>query len=433
MEHLHSQLPYSQWRLQILRQLFLPSGSSNATFLSRRAYSTSNNRAQADPDTTIAKDNDDNTNGIDTAKSTIPLSQRLPQSPLITDPHPGRDLRHRKKRRPTSNDLADLSNNPWAMALASPIRMCNWTNSRLPKAFLTDWGLVEEPVAAAESSNGQNPSPEASVSQKANKDKGKDNKLWVLPVGLLKDDLVNPAHNAKGKRDGRSVTTANVKIRMIDRLPLLQHVTNATDNKRERRYSSVLMPVIPLRWKSPQGPMTGRDMDRMVWRGDMPDFVLGMKRRNALEMLKRVSDTFKSQKTWSKVWMSFDARKPHSETALLEGLITEGKARNRTIDRMETGAFIVFGNDSRNCSGANAGEATTLSELVTLPASGRKVPVFDLTRLFSQAELEELRAYHTRFRKFAAFLTPSNKVMANAILELWSLQGYAREPRQPYV
>ncbi|KAL4939451.1 hypothetical protein BDV06DRAFT_198867 [Aspergillus oleicola] len=429
MEHLHSRLPYSQWRLQILRQLFRSVDSSSPTFLSRRVYS---NDAQANLNTTTSQDSQNNhsTNDTDTPSSTIPPSQSLPQSPILTNPHPGRDLRHRKKRRPIARDLNDLDTNPWAKALASPIRMCNITYTRMPKALMLDWGLVEGPVSSAEPSHDPIASSEASASPDANEGENKDSKLWFLPVGLLKDDLVNPFDKKKGSKE--PVTSSHLGIRTVDRLPMLQKITKATDNPRKRRYSDVLFPILPQRWKRPLGPMTEQDGERLVWRGDMPDFVARLKRREILEKLKHVSDTFKSQKTWSKTWISFDAQEPYSESALLEGLEREELARKQTLHQMETGVFIIFGNSCEIDAGAKPVEAVTVPELVTLPETGRKVAVLDLRRLLLPAEIEEIRAYHPRFQKLAAILKPSNRLMADTILALWNLQGYLRECTQPY-
>ncbi|KAL6240194.1 hypothetical protein BDW75DRAFT_226827 [Aspergillus navahoensis] len=421
MKHLHSRIPYAQWRLQVFRQLFLSSGSSNTAFLFRRVHSSSD----SDTEHASREANKTNANGIHSdavdSDSTRRLSHLLPQSPLITNPNPGRALRHRKKRLPTPDDLSELSKNPWAVALASPVRMCNVTGTRMPRALLTEWGLVEEPVKDPEpicapvsdfsaESNAQVDTPRPKKLEK----KSKDNKLWILPLSLLKDDVVK----GEGK-DNRP----HLKFRMLDRNYILQTITNA--NGRKSKQKNFIANLVPHRWKPPLGPLSAEHQKRLAWRTDMPDFVLGVKRREVLKQLKRVSDALGSKVKSHASWMSFDVQKPYSGEALVEGLMTEGLASKETPDGLESGVFLVFGEGSISDAGA-ADKAATFPEFVTLPINGRKVPVFDLTRLLP-AELEEIRAYHGRFQKFGAFFKPSQQLSIDAILALWNLHGYVRE------
>ncbi|KAL4796989.1 hypothetical protein BDV19DRAFT_68624 [Aspergillus venezuelensis] len=435
MEHLHSRLPYSQWRLQILSQLFRSVDSSSPTYLSRRAYFTRNDNAQADLNITTPEDGGteagrNNANGSDTRASTIPPSQSLPQSPLLTNPHPGRDLRHRKKRRPTGRDLNNLDANPWARALASPIRMCNITYTRMPKALMLDWGLVEEPVSSMESSRDANAVSENSASSDTNAGKSEQSKLWFLPVELLKEDIAS-SHGKKRVGTG-PLTNSQLRIRTVDRMPLLREITTGTNTSRRRRYSDILYPILPQRWKRPFGPMTEQDSERLLWRGDMVEFVAKLKRREILAKLKYVSDTFRSQKTRSKTWMSFDAQEPYSESALLEGLAQEEMARKQKVHQMETGVFIIFGSKSGADTVTEPVKTDTVPDIIALPETGRMVAVLDLRRLLPQADLEEIRAYHPRFQKSAAIIKSSNRLMADTILALWNLQGYLKESAQPY-
>lgn len=157
----------------------------------------------------------------------------------------------------------------------------------------------------------------------------------------------------------------------------------------------------------------------------MPDFVLRMKRKEVMRQLKSASDGFKKRDV-NNVWVSFDTLYPHSGETLVEGLTKEETARGVTFERIERGVFLVFGDGTGNDIDPNTGEAAVAPEIVTLPGIDRKVPVFDLSRLFSKAESEEIRAYHPRFQKSAVLLRPSNKLTVDAVLGLWHLQGYLR-------
>ncbi|KAL4870822.1 hypothetical protein BDV12DRAFT_165299 [Aspergillus spectabilis] len=414
MEHIHSRVPYAQWRLRVFRQLFHPSVSSKSTFLSRRVHSTGQTDTDAhknfDTTTTKAPDNHKKASNNDTAKSKTPPSQLLPQSPLLTNPNPGRVLRHRKKRQPTGADTADLSRNPWAMALASPVRQCNLTGARLPKDLLSEWGLVEQPIAA--------PEPEATPDPNSQPPEQQASKLWLLPTSLLNHALEPSQKQTSGR------VPPQLKLRMVNRMPLLEALNMGVGLSRKQKHTP-LWPLLPMRWKHPLGPLVSSDELRIIWRGDMPNFALRMIRRETLMRLKRASDKFKRHDRPigkpNRVWRSIDVQSPYTEKALLEGL-----GKMEAIEGMERGAVLILGDGS--ASDAGAGEETALPDLVTLPGSGSKVPVFDLTRLLSQAELEELRAYHGKFQLPALFLMPPNELVARTILALWRLQGYVKEP-----
>ncbi|KAL4775175.1 hypothetical protein BDW60DRAFT_204445 [Aspergillus nidulans var. acristatus] len=426
MEHLHSRIPYAQWRLQVFYQLFLSSCSSSPAFLSRRVHSSSSYNAE--PSTGEANKNNTNKNHDNASNlgSTKRLSQVLPQSPLITNPNPGRALRHRKKRLPTPDDFSEISHNPWAVALASPVRMCNVTGTRMPRALLTEWGLVEEPArestpepdpisAPASDSNSESNTQVHTPRPKRLEKKVKDNKLWILPLSLLKDDVV--------KKEGKD-NRPHLKFRMLDRNYILQTITNADGRKTKQK--NFIVNLVPHRWKPPLGPLNAEHQKRLAWRADMPVFVLGVKRREALKQLKHVSDVLDSKNKSHARWMSFDVQKPYSGETLVEGLMTEGLAGKEVPHGLESGVFLVLGDGSGSGAG-DAYEPAYFPEFVALPGSGRKVPIFDLTRLLSQAELEEIRAYHSRFQKFGAFFKPSRQFCIDAVLALWNLEGYVRE------
>ncbi|KAI9376322.1 hypothetical protein BJX61DRAFT_539019 [Aspergillus egyptiacus] len=413
MEHLHSRIPYAQWRLRVFRQLFLPSVSSSPTHHSRCLHSTGQSNAHETRDTTTSTNNqqqdiDDvaaDTNDDDTIVSPSSL---LPQSPLITNPRPGHAQRHRTKSRPTADNLSDLRHNPWAVALASPVRQCQLSGARMPRAFLTDWGLVEGPSPP--------PDPNAKrAGERAGKKDQDEKRYWLLPVSLLKDRL-DPKSSAQGQS---KAVRPHLKMRMVDRWPLLEKLTRLTQDSRATKWRPVL-DIIPFRWQPPFGPCNMREQSRIVWRHDMHEYLRKLMRMQVVKDLKAVSDTFKRQDVPNGVWRSIDVQgPPFLEEALLDGI-----SKMETFDRMGSGVVLVLGEGV-------AGAGPALPELVTIPALGRRVPVFDLTRLFSQAELDDIRTHHERFQKFAIFLRPCSELGVNAVLSLWKLQGYVREPENP--
>ncbi|KEF61848.1 uncharacterized protein A1O9_03419, partial [Exophiala aquamarina CBS 119918] len=71
---------------------------------------------------------------------TVPYES--PVKHKLNDPH-----RRRHKRIATQEEIADLENNVWARILASPIRACFSSGTRLPVALLSNWSLVKEPTS----------------------------------------------------------------------------------------------------------------------------------------------------------------------------------------------------------------------------------------------------------------------------------------------
>ncbi|KAL2811902.1 hypothetical protein BJX63DRAFT_265999 [Aspergillus granulosus] len=407
MERLHIRIPYTQWRLEVFRQLFSSSNPLNSSFQARRAYSTGPDETETTFTTKTKQHSNHKRRNNDSPETSKRPSELLPQSPLITHPRPGPAVRHLRKRVPTAADLSRLEKNPWAMAIATPIRHCVLSGARIPKAFLTDWGVVDDTPSSAPALESGSETISESVSvtdNKINEKKvpGKSN-IWLLPVGLLKDKLTVP----------QSTGTNPLKLRMIDQMSILQLMTPNIHRHRNQKTLPITR-LIPARWKTALGgAWTSQDDQRLCWRPDMPEFVLWSHRTHAMKSLQRVTGHVTRYDLKHGVWTSIDVQAPYSEEALVEGL-----KRITPFERMGDGAVLVLGNGD---SMAN------LPEYITIPALGSKVPIFDFTRLFSKTELEEIRGYDSRFQEFAVFFRPANRRTVDAVLALWKLQGYIRE------
>ncbi|KKK18286.1 hypothetical protein ARAM_002565 [Aspergillus rambellii] len=394
MEPLHSRISYASWRLRVFRQLFVPVIPSNSTFHLRRAYSSIPNDDAAEK-ASINSTSNHNGPPTNTARdgneaAAIPPSQLLPQSPLITHPYHAREIRHRKKT--TRNN-------------GGPLRPPQKPLGHGPR--VPHWGMVEQTITSPSDPN------------------FRDRKLWLLPVSLIQDELAPPSTDTQSADGTRKVSRPYLKMRMIDRMPILKTLTYWLHRTRERRKSPVTR-LIPFRWKYPQGPVTGREETRLAWRGDMPDFVLKMMRRDVLQQLKRVSDQFKRQDVANGVWRSIDVQNGYSETSLLGALEAMDP-----FERMGSGVVLVLGEGNVHAPQADAevevGDDTpSLPDFVTLPLVKTKVPVLDLTQLLGPEELEDIRSYHSRFQKFAVFLRPTDQLTVDAVLALWKLKGYVR-------
>ncbi|KAL1997833.1 hypothetical protein VTN02DRAFT_650 [Thermoascus thermophilus] len=199
--------------------------------------------------------------------------------------------------------------------------------------------------------------------------------------------------------------------------------------------------IIPFRWKYPMGPITSREEKNMIWREDMPSFVLGHMRRAAVRELEKVCWQDGNLNTADGVWRVVELRGA-GEAALVEGL--KGM---QELENMEWGAVLVMGPEgtpSSPSSGAETGEtgeaeeeetdlphagsgtcsfASPFPDYITLPQRGRKVPVFDLTVLLSATDRARLRHRHPRFRNDAVFFRPGGNITVDAMLALWRLKG----------
>ncbi|RHZ65301.1 uncharacterized protein CDV56_100610 [Aspergillus thermomutatus] len=419
MECFRQRASYASWRVATFRHHFLSSSnpaSSNRIFRhgisssigqdeSRIPPRESQNEADAQE---LDRDNA-RKNGEASSRTTQSArpSQLLPQSPLLTKALPGVDKK--RKKRPTQSDADRLRLNPWALALASPLRMCTITGTRLPREFLTDWGLVQRP---------------------------NDEGLWLMPVGLLRDEL-SSSKVAQANRDDQiegstpeKKSLRSLTLRIIDRLPLLKDLTiPLARNKSGRR--PLITKLVPFRWKHPLGPLTSREEKRLIWREDMPEFVLERMRKHVLKQLKDMYGVQKRSKPRLGS-LRIIKTKDNSYDALLEGLRCLEE-----IERMECGGVLVM---DRQLEQRENGDSSTAQEqvhdnesakspypeCVTLPQVQSRVPVFDLTELFSQSDLAEIRGYGPLFENAALFLSPDDPTAVQALLALWKLKAFLR-------
>ncbi|KAL1859251.1 hypothetical protein Plec18167_007818 [Paecilomyces lecythidis] len=408
-------LSYAAWRLQVLRRVFLPPHeiqSSTHNFrrdLSSSIHLRSEARQQNEP-LSREKSNGlkDNSPPRNVRLDTLPdpedvalrPSQSLPQSPLLTklrDPSV-----KKRKRAPTKEETERLRHNPWAVALASPPRYCIATGARLPKAFLGDYGLLR-PSAESES-------------------------LWFMPVSLLKDELKSAQHSSQSpdaQEQTKSAATPSFgplhipSVRIVHRFRLLKEATKRfLVDRLSRRGKSAVSSIIPFRWRYPHGPLSSRAEKNLVWREDMPQFVLKNLRKEAVKELARVCRHDQNITTSDGVWTAFGLS-DNSERPLLEAL-----KRLPDLENMEWGGVLVLrqGNIQPECDPDSF--ISSFPDYVTLPQRGKKVPVFDLSVLLSEENLEELRRTHPKFQESALFFRPGGTTPVEPMLALWRLKGY---------
>ena len=334
-------------------------------------------------------------------------SDSLPKSPLITHPRLVDPEKYRKhKRRATvEDDVADLRRNPWAQALISPVRMCGLTKTRIPTALLGSWGLVK---------------------------RKSDERMWLLPIGVLEEEL--KAGYAEGRVKETKATRA-VKMRMVERLPLLERLNPVMAKGGDGHGRSPVLRILPPVWRFPVGPFMGPDEKNVAWRDDTPAFWLRKIRKVTLGKLKVAMDKYIGLEQRNAVWHAVEMNRGAHGEGLIEGL---GKLE--AFDRMECGGVLVIPPRSNNESASDAqsepaqeevGTHTQLPksaypDMATLPQTQSKVPVFDLAVLLSQKNCDELKEMHPAFSTGVTFFRPYDRPTVEAMLALWKLKNALR-------
>ncbi|PLB38366.1 uncharacterized protein BDW47DRAFT_105273 [Aspergillus candidus] len=287
--------------------------------------------------------------------------------------------------------------------------MCNLTNARLPRTLFTEWGIIRRAS-----------------------DTEPDPPLHILPTGLLKDDLAASREQHQTLLSSEQLeqstpptTTRNnppqqpLIFRLTERLPVLTSLTQALDSGPESdRRRSNLARILPNRWKHPHGPLTSRAAAMLSWRDDMPEFMVGRMRAQAARALQKASRTYKKvDRGRDGVWrtLQLDARSKSALETALKDL--------PAVERMECGAVLIMGGQT---TAPPEVEKSTLPDAVHLQQTQSRVPVFDLSVLLSEAELEELRRSDARFQSPALFFRPADKTTMDTLLTLWKLKGFLR-------
>ncbi|CAG8905490.1 unnamed protein product [Penicillium egyptiacum] len=404
MECVGMRMPYTKWRLNAFRQLLATSHAQTVS----RGISTSRRIDQLNETTLKTKTNN-------SAPDSVLPSQRLPQSPLLTRPRHGTEKN--RKRRPTTQEEADLLKNPWALILASPARMCSVTGARLPSALLGTWGLVRQPDS---------------------------DKLHMMPVGLLQDSLQSnktknlgsspkptipsqyeglamgiqgqeehsldesPIPTSPDKQTGRQLV-----LRIAELLPLIRSISVPLSKKGGKRSS--IMRLLPFRWKHPQGPVTAHEEKKIIWSEDTPEFTLRSMRGVVVKKLGAVLEKYKRVGMSNGVWRALDLPE-YSDAALTEAL-----GSLERFDRMECGGVLLLGSENSAASGHTSQSSGSLDS-VALTQTGSKVPVFDLSVLFSESDINKLRESHAQFQHTALFFRPEDQLGVDAMISLWKIK-----------
>ncbi|PBP28896.1 Esterase-like protein [Diplocarpon rosae] len=337
---------------------------------------------------------------IDASPSDLPGTQHaesifkrrsLPASPLM-DPafFEAREKHKICKPGPSKTPTEfqrQLAKNPYALALATPVRKCLLTKVKLPNYFLQDFMAMVEP---------------------------KTQKPWYVPASLsnkhtppkfqdCKDAEETGAHTEPEnlqktqKRIGFKVYTLNSKAALEG----MQKPKSGSKRNSKGSQTYVEQSFIPPKMREYKGAM--RAYSSTKWRPDMQDFVSDLMGRR---IVSTFSHLWKLQRGYLVGCHGWDDALKKPQVAAFLWLGTIGDEATRGPPHFAT---LDVGTQDYNEVGSDLGRRK------------RKVPVFNLKALLGIEKISMLRA-----------LVPNGEVVAlkhkNATVELqlklWKLQGY---------
>lgn len=138
-------------------------------------------------------------------------------------------------------------------------------------------------------------------------------------------------------------------------------------------------------------------------------------RADVCKKLGYVFGKYKHINTKNGVWSSLDVSE-YSDAALGEAL---GKLE--PFDRMECGGVLLLGSNSA-ISNEDGAQAKSFLDTCALSQTGSNVPVFDLSVLLSDSDLQTLRKTHGQLAHSALFFRPDDKAGIMAMISLWKIK-----------
>ncbi|KAH7152770.1 hypothetical protein EDB81DRAFT_433714 [Dactylonectria macrodidyma] len=390
----------------------------------------------------LGLDVDGNRVRIDTDTKTVNTAVgQLPISPIM-DPDWIRGGRREKKRAPgiiSGQFRKKLSNNPFAMALLSPIRHCTNTETSLPRYFLQDFELVEHPMNEDEAWWAPGPlaldsvlpvyvpGPWSSTGQTDRK-VIRERKAAISNIELRADKATIEADIAgrpviaeptvvtesavaaepTSKYELPTVPTVHEKRKQgaITIYILARKAVVETISKESASKASKSKPNTPIRNRFlflRRGTATNAlSTGSGIWRSDMHDFVLRQHRRCVVDAL---------------IYRADRSKRPDYRFMVKADTWDEAK----TVDKK---GCILWQSDKVD---PIADSYATLD--LDNAKFAEKMPVHNLTWLLGEEELQRLRESSETFRdnKIVVLKLWRSESMRKLHLLLWRLQGYQAE------
>ncbi|KAL8733801.1 MAG: hypothetical protein Q9181_003449 [Wetmoreana brouardii] len=330
----------------------------------------------------------DDTKGIEAArkKSTahtpddIEATSPLPLSPLMDSNLQAARNRYKTCKPEPSGEPSEfqkkLWKNPYAQALATPVRSCTLTGVRLPSSFLLDFGLTPHPTTGKPWQL-----PKLLVDSNINDTRKTSNSSGHLEQGMPPSVEDDPGAESPSRKPVRTVAGSYI----IAQRPAVKLLSNL----KQKTY----MQMIPQRWKQ-----DGRfKAEEIVWRQDMDNFVLELMRRKTVKLLKYLSS------------------QPAAYIVACEGY-------EDIQNKHQLGAVLWLGEPDNDQRSTSSEESPPPYAMMEYRSSG-PIPLYNLPALLGLDYLHQLRDSGQSFNRALAVIKQKRNT-THTQLQLWELMGY---------
>ncbi|KZF25024.1 hypothetical protein L228DRAFT_243802 [Xylona heveae TC161] len=345
--------------------------------------------------------------------------QKLPLPPILDPVAQEATRKYRAPKPRPENNKHDrtpfqqkLAQNPYAIALSTPIRMCSVTATRLPRFFLINYGLIAHPTTGTP---------------------------WYLPENIetvgsrgssqQQAGAVKPANGeteSEGVKDGKDENVQEKRglgTYVLARQDLLRVLTHA----KGRRWQQ----IIPHR----QREMLRSSMKDIVWRNDMDEFVTVLLRQ---VVMRRLENLAQSQEAGNNVTplsplLSLDCDESSINIGLSDGacLLWLGPLSSN----QETTVANDGAPQDMQESVEEKGEPQRATITIDPPVSffsilsigtNKKLPVYNLVALLGEDNVQHLRQVRPPVysSEYALIKDGSRNGAVNSQALLWRLYGY---------
>ncbi|KAL8701882.1 MAG: hypothetical protein Q9224_000295 [Gallowayella concinna] len=308
-----------------------------------------------------------------------PDASGLPLSPLM-DPNLQAARKRYKLPKPEANgELSAFQKkfrkNPYAQALASPLRQCALTGARLPNFFFLNFGLAPHPLTGKPWQM-----PKFAIDSHPITSDGTSTIETMEPNSTASDET--GAANSTPSSPGRPVRTVAGSHIIAQRLAI-----RLIPALKPRSY----MQTLPHRWK-----LDARfKADQIVWRKDMDSFILELMRRNTVKSLQYLS-------------------------ARSAAYIVPCQNYEDIQNKHQAAAVLWLGEPTDDQT-AIAADPPPYA-MIKYKSSGH-IPIYNLPTLLGSEHLHQLQAASKQFHSTLAVIKQKHNT-SECQLQLWKLMGY---------
>ncbi|KAG4437505.1 hypothetical protein IFR05_007015 [Cadophora sp. M221] len=339
-----------------------------------------------------------------------PFKRRpLPLSPLMDPAFLEAKQRHKTPKAPPTKTPTpfqqQLAKNPFALALATPVRRCVISGTKLPSFFLQGFRVMSDPNTG---------DPWYVPTRLANKhlsEKAREDldKVEELEEGVEALEELKDPDNATAVVEKPTPSKIGYQVYTLSRKGLLQSIADSESKRTSRgRVRSIHSRFLPPKWHGIKSVM--KAYNDSAWRPDMGEFVPILMGRRISEALIHLCKLKRGYLVGCSDWE--DALKKPQVAAFL----WTGSRGDEEIEGPPEFATLDVGSQDFGSFGPQLG------------GRKRKVPVYNLQTLLGKEKMDELRQLVPKsvFEKEVVVLKHKNGTVELQSL-LWKIQGYLAE------